>query len=242
MMKSLPNQKDPVLVLGSKPDSILPDIRPVHIYAANAAALKSKTYRELNPDVQLTCIVDGRGILEESLQKVIYECAPNRIITKNPCLHSLNDLFPDFKNRGVRLEDRNKRDIYYFQHSIFGRRTYWAEWLKLTTRSRLKNPFKVPKILYNLVRDKYPRGTSSGLFSVIMAATEYPEHPIVTSGISLQGGGHFNQIGYFSSARGKIDKYLCRSLPADIKKNLYTVDPSMAANGGVQMAHLASLT
>jgi len=241
MKKSASNHKEPVLVLGSKPDSILPDIRPVHIYAANAAALKAKPYRELNPDVQLTCIVDGKGILEESLQKDINECAPNRIITKNPCPYPLEDLFPDLKNRGVQIEDLSKRDIYYYQHSIFGRRVYWAEWLKLTSRSKLKNPMTVPRIFYNLVREKYPRGTSSGMFSVIMAATEYPDHPIVTSGISLQGGGNFDHVNYFSSARGKIDRFLCRSLPGHLKENLFTVDSLMAKNGGIQMADLAPL-
>lgn len=241
MNKSLPKHKDPVLVLGSKPDSILPDIRPVHIYAANAATLKAKPYRELNPDVPLTCIVDGKGILEEYLQNVVKAAKPNSVITKNPSTRSLDELFPEFKNRGVRTKNMKSRDSYKLQYSILGRRAYWAEWLKLTSIDKLQSPKRIPKILYNLVMEKYPRGTSSGMFCVIVAAVEYPGHPIVVSGISLQGGGHFDHVNYFSSSRGKIDRYLCRSLPGHVKNNLFTVDPMMAENGGIQLAELAPL-
>jgi len=241
MKQALPESKEPVLILGSKEDSILPEIRPIHIYAANAAALKAKPYRELNPDVQLTCILDGKGILEEYLQNVVRDATPNRVITKNPSPRPLDDLFPEFKNSGVYTENMKSRNSYILQHSILGRRVYWGEWLKLTSRDKLKSPIRIPWILYNLVKEKYPRGTSSGMFCVIMAAIEYPGHPIAISGISLQGGGHFDQINFFSSSRGKIDRYLCRSLPDHVKKNLFTVDPLMAKNGGIQLADLAPI-
>ena len=239
MMKSLPNKKDPVLVLGSKPDSMLPDIRPVHIYAANAAALKAKAYRELNPDVQLTCVVAGKTILEEYFQNVVREAEPNRLITKNPCPYPLEELFPEFRNNGVRTERMKRKDSYILQHSFFGRRAYWAEWLKLTSLSKIKNPNRAVRIVYNLLKEKYPTGASSGLFCVIKALTEYPGHPVVISGVSLQGGGHFDQVDYFTSSRGKIDRYLCRSLPDHVKKDLFTVDSLMAKNGGIQLANLA---
>jgi len=239
--KALPDSKDPVLVLGSKPDSILPDISPVHIYAANAAAMRVKPYRELDPEVQLTCIVGGMAILEEYLQNIVSGSEPSRVITKNPCPRPLDDLFPEFKNKGVQTLDRNNKDSYYLQHSILGRRAYWGEWLKLTSQNVLKKPMRIPRLLYNLVREKYPRGTSAGMFCVIMAAIEFPGHPIVVSGISLQGGGHFNKVDYFTSSRAIIDRYLCRSLPVHVKKNLYTVDPLMSENGGVQLVDLSPL-
>lgn len=241
MKKALPETKDPVLVLGSKPDSILPDIRPVHIYTANAAAKRAKPYRELNPDVQLTCIVGGMAILEEYLKKIVKDAEPTRVITKNPCPRPLNDLFPEFRNKGVLTLNRNNKDSYHLQHSILGRKAYWGEWIKLTSQNILQKPTKIPRILYNLLREKYPRGTSAGMFCVIMAAIEFPGHPILVSGISLQGGEHFDQVDYFTSSRGKIDRYLCRSLPGRVKNNLFTVDQLMMENGGVQLADLAPL-
>ena len=241
MKKSLPEGKQPVLVLGSKEDSMLPDIRPVHIYAANAAALKAKLYRELNPDVQLTCVVSGKTVLEEYFQNVIREAKPNRLITKNPCPYPLEELFPEFRNNGVRMERMKRKDSYILQHNLFGRRTYWAEWLKLTSLQKIKHPGRAVRIVYNLVKEKYPTGASSGLFCVIKALSEYPGHPIVMSGISLQGGGHFDQVDYFTSSRGKIDRYLFRSLPDHVKKNLFTVDSLMTENGGVQPADVTPL-
>ena len=44
-----------VLVLGSKPDSVLPDLQVSSIYAANGAAERAKIYKEKYPNTPLIC-------------------------------------------------------------------------------------------------------------------------------------------------------------------------------------------
>lgn len=224
----------PVLVLGSKPDSVLPDVNPKHIYAANAAIEKSMIYRKKNPHVKITSIAGGRAILEDHIRQRIATAKPDRIITKNPCSCSIKELFQELDNF---LETRNLsyKEAYLMQHELLGTRVYWAEWIKLMSGDVLLNPKRFMKQLYTILRERYPRGVSAGVFGIIMALREYPDTPIITCGIGLQGGGHFYKAGELSSHRGRIDRYLFRSLPERLKKNIYSQDMEMVENGKVQL-------
>ena len=44
-----------VLVLGSRPNSVLPDLQVSSIYAANGAAERAKIYKEKYPNAPLIC-------------------------------------------------------------------------------------------------------------------------------------------------------------------------------------------
>ena len=49
-----------VLVLGSKPDSVLPDLQVSSIYTANGAAERAKIYKEKYPNTPLICCAGAR--------------------------------------------------------------------------------------------------------------------------------------------------------------------------------------
>lgn len=233
-INSTPAVQNPVLVLGSKPHSLLPDVDPAHIYAANAAIEKSVLYRKKNPHVKITSIAGGRAILEDHIRDRIAAARPDRIITKNPCARSIGDLFPELD---YFFETRNLsyKEAYQIQHELLGNRVYWAEWLKLMPGNVWLNPKRLVLQLYTLMRERYPRGVSAGVFGIIMALREFPDTPIITSGIGLHGGGHFYKAGELSTHRGRIDRYLFRCLPEQLKKNIFTQDVEMVEYGKVHL-------
>ena len=70
------------LVIGSKPGSNLPDIRPKKIYSANGAAIRVKPYLK-NNSVDLTAIMSsGAAVKQEECMKVL-EVNPQSVVLRS---------------------------------------------------------------------------------------------------------------------------------------------------------------
>ena len=52
--------KKNILVLGSKPGSMLPNIKVEKIYTANGAAEKAQKYLDRFPNTRITAVIGGR--------------------------------------------------------------------------------------------------------------------------------------------------------------------------------------
>ena len=54
-----------ILVLGSKPDSKLPDIKVEHIYSANGAAERAAEYKKKYPNIKHTALIGSKEFSEQ---------------------------------------------------------------------------------------------------------------------------------------------------------------------------------
>jgi len=66
-----------ILVVGSKPDSMLPDLKVEEILTANGAAEKAKKYIEKFENTKFTAVIGGSEFLKNSQVK-------KRVINSNP--------------------------------------------------------------------------------------------------------------------------------------------------------------
>jgi hypothetical protein len=207
--------KDYILVLGSKPDSILPDINPVAIYTANDAAILAKKYKEKDESVYLTCIVGSGAIAEKKdMQKRVIEVNPDRVIARRNKADIKKILGSSLPN--AELFNISDKDQYILQRKTFGLRVIKAEMMvhdlffeKL--KKIIKFPIKKPLIL------------STGCFAFLYAAIENPQKKIIISGISLVSGKHFFGNDLFGS-RANADRYLIPKIPNHIRDRSYTLN------------------
>ena len=72
-----------ILVLGSKPDSFIPNLNYSHIYAANGAAEKTVGLRKNSKTVEFTSIVGGLEFLKNlKVQKRVIKSNPDNLISR----------------------------------------------------------------------------------------------------------------------------------------------------------------
>ena len=82
-----------VLVLGSKPDSKLPNIKVSKIYTANGAAERASFYRKKYPENELICTTGASEFARnEHVSKRIINSKPNRLIIRSGVINLPNDL------------------------------------------------------------------------------------------------------------------------------------------------------
>ena len=73
-----------VLVLGSKPDSKLPDLKVSKIYTANGAAERADYYRYKYLDNELICITGASEFVRnEHVSRRIKNSKPNRLLIRS---------------------------------------------------------------------------------------------------------------------------------------------------------------
>ena len=77
-------ENDNVLVLGSKPDSNLPDEKVNKIYTANGAAERANYFRKRYSQNTLTCIVGAREFARnEHVSRRITEARPENFVIRS---------------------------------------------------------------------------------------------------------------------------------------------------------------
>ena len=84
---------NPVLVLGSKPGSIVPNINFSKVYTANGAAERGMIYKQKFSESNLSCCVGMREFLKNNhVREKILASKPNRVIFRT-FERDLSDLF-----------------------------------------------------------------------------------------------------------------------------------------------------
>ena len=104
-----------VLVLGSKPDSKLPNIKVSKIYTANGAAERADFYRKKYPENELICTTGASEFARnEHVSKRIINSKPNRLIIRSGVINLPNDL-----NGFTELKCISNFDQWCFQSNFF---------------------------------------------------------------------------------------------------------------------------
>jgi hypothetical protein len=221
-----------VLVLGSKPDSNLPDEKVNKIYTANGAAERASYFRKRYSQNTLTCIVGAREFARnEHVSRRITEARPENFVIRSGII----DLPLKLKNY-TKLIFLSNEEQWNFQSKFFKNK-------KITlflseTFHQLGFVNKISHIL-RFIKNKNIWGVSTGFYAILLALEENPNSKIIISGIGMKGGKQFyksersNHFVYDSRAR--VDRFLVKRLLKKYKDRLYTLDADLAEIAGISL-------
>ena len=153
---------NPILVLGSKPESILPKIRFQKIYAANGAAERSNFYKKTNTNLKLTCVAGAKSIdnLDEVRSRII-DSKPDKLVVRfNKSKYS-----KELQDQCI-IETINYADQWNFQKEFFYNPNFSLLIGEFSYKENLKK--KIKKLIKFFFK-KNLQGVSTGFFTILLA-------------------------------------------------------------------------
>jgi len=219
-----------ILVLGSKPESKLPDIRVDKIYTANGAAARASQFRENHPKNQLTCVVGAREFARNDyVSSRVIASKPERIMIVPGAI----DLPLELKGY-TKLICLSDKEQWNFQAKFFINKKIS---LLLAEMYHQENFYS--KIIHILrhIKNRNIQGISRGFYAILLALEENPNSNIVISGIGMKGGKQFyeskrSQLFIYDS-RARVDRYLVNKLLKNYKNRLYSLDSDLIEVSGI---------
>lgn len=240
-----------VLVLGSKPNSKLPDVKVDKIYSANGSAERAIEYKKKYPGIFHTALTAAAEFNENrDVSTRIIKSRPDKLFVRMGKIY-LSDELKKIKeiiymNKKEQLDFQSKFYKYGKLDLIYGETFYY------------ENTFwKIIKHLLMCIRFRGFLGASTGFFSILLAISENPESKVIVSGIGLNEGGHFytseDSYGYLSkkmtkllenkklqlnnkfrnSSRSRVERFLIKRLKKKYKCNIISTDNELVKNGNV---------
>ena len=240
-----------ILVLGSKPDSRLPDTKVEHIYSANGAAERAVEYKKKYPGIKHTALIGSKEFSENQNVK-------SRVINSRPyrlyCRSGSIDLPSELKD--CKLEFLSSKEQLNFQSRFYKFGVFDI---------LLGEIFFYETSFFELIKHTYACltyrgfwGVATGFYSFLLALYEHPDAKIIVSGIGLVEGGHFytskDSYGYVSersqrlikegkkslqnkfrnTSRCRVERFMISRLKNFFKKRIISVDDEMVKYGKVQ--------
>ena len=127
-----------VLVIGSKPNSIIPNFPINKVYTANGAAERAKEYQKYFPKSNLTCLVGDLEFEKNiNVKKRIIEAYPNRIIVRGSKIH-----LPEKLERNCELKYLSFIKQQNFQAKFFRGGNFTIIYSELLREIKIKNKIK----------------------------------------------------------------------------------------------------
>lgn len=221
-----------VLVLGSKPDSKLPDMQVSKIYTANGAAERADLYRKKYQENELICITGASEFARnEHVSKRIINSKPKRLIIRSGII----DL-PSVLNGYTKLKCLSNSSQWFFQSNFFRLGLFS---LFISEFYHQKNMLDKIVHVIKAVKNRKIQGISTGFFAILLALIENPNSNIIISGIGMKGGKQFyksDRSNYFVyDSRARVDRFLVKQLLKKYKERLYTLDLDLAEVSGVRL-------
>ena len=238
-----------ILILGSKPDSMFPDVKVKKIYSANGAAERALDYKLRYPNVPHVALISSREFEEnDKVRNRVIKSKPDRIYCSPGSAPIPNELI-DTPFETLSIQER-----FYFQSKFYKLKSLDMYFGELLYEKKI---FDKIKHIYRCISYKGFDGVTTGLYSIMLAAVENPEAKIIVSGIGLVEGGHFYEkdaYGYISkrqvelikkgkkihgnkyrnTARSRVERFLVGRFKNNFKKNILTVDDSMVKYGSIK--------
>jgi len=212
-----------VLVLGSKPESKLPNIDVSKVYSANGAAERALNYFNKFGKKELTCVCGSMEFFKnEEVRSRVIKAEPSFIYFRSGKIDREN-LNQYIKNTKFVSLSRNEQILFqsqFLKYRIFS--ILRAEW---NHEKDFKSKFKH---LFKIFRQGGMLGASTGLYSIMLAKFENPSKKILVSGIGIKsiGDSFYGTIG--TTKRVHVDKKIFFDLDDSIKDNLSTTDQEMS--------------
>lgn len=212
---------DPVLVLGSKPNSIIPDLNFNKIYAANGAAERGYFVKKKNYNTKLNCIVPMREFLKnENVKKRVLDSKPDRVVFRT-FERDIKELFSE----KCKIENLSWKEQFQIQCDYVKFSPYSIYLGEIQRNENISDKFKY---FLKCALKKQFLGISTGFFSIILAHKENPFSDIVVSGIGMTGGKHFYKSErskkYNYTSRSRVDRFVSKFIVNSIKSKIYSVD------------------
>ena len=221
-----------ILVLGSKPESKLPDQDVQKIYTANGSAERSIYYRKKYSNNVLTCITGAREYLRnEHVSTRINKSIPDNIIIRSGKIK-----LPQSLENKTKLTCLTNTAQWNFQAKFFKNKKISLFLGELQHQDNfLKKIVHVAKGLKN----NSIQGISTGFFCILTALEENPDSKIIISGIGMKGGKQFyksERSNFFVyDSRAKVDRYMMNSIIYSYKERLFTTDFDLFETTGIKM-------
>ncbi|MDB4157382.1 hypothetical protein N9586_00470 [Candidatus Pelagibacter sp.] len=213
-----------ILVLGSKPGSMLPDINVDKIYTANGAAQRANYFRKKHLKNVLTSIIGAREFTRnENASNRVISSKPERIVIRSGKV----DLPFELKNY-TKLICLSNYEQWNFQSKFFINKKIS---LLLAELEHQENFFSKLTHFLTTIKHKNIQGVSTGFYGILLALEENPHSNIIISGIGMRGGKQFYKSErsnlFVYDARARVDRYLVTKLLENYKSRLYTLDSDL---------------
>ncbi len=221
-----------VLVIGSKPDSKLPNFQISKIYTANGAAERANRYQKIFPKTNLTCLVGDLEFEKNiNVKDRIINALPNRMIVRGTKIHLPEKLKQNCELKYLSFTHQLNFQSKFFRGGIFS--VIYSEFLR-----EIKVNDRIKYFLKKLKNFEF-QGVSTGFFSILKAIEENPNSNILITGIGMSGGKQFypneRNKSYDYTARSRVDRFLVKKLKKKYKKNIYTTDEDLLENGNIKL-------
>tara|TARA_B100000989_G_scaffold260710_1_gene211400 strand:- start:418 stop:1176 length:759 start_codon:yes stop_codon:yes gene_type:complete len=238
-----------VLVLGSKPESKLPNIEVKKIYSANGAAERALKYKQKYHNVEHVALIGAKEFEQnQNVSNRVIFSRPDKLIVR---MGKIN--IPSALKQTKEIIYTDQLEQYNFQSKfyklgkidlIFGE-TFFYE----------LNPYKMLKHLLMCLRFRGFLGASTGFYSILLALFENPDCDVIVSGIGLVEGGHYytskDSYGFISktttdmikskkmaldnkfrnTSRCRVERFLINRVKEKFKKRIISTDDTMVYHG-----------
>ena len=220
-----------ILVLGSKPNSFLPDINVEKIYTANGAAEKAENFRKFYSNNQLISICGATEFARnEHVSKRIIHAKPQRLIIRSGIIELPKSLNDQTKLYCYSNFEQLKFQSVFFNYSFIS--LFLAEFFHQDSLIK-----KISHVLKGIKNERL-QGISTGFFAILLAIHENPDSNIIVSGVGMKGGKQFyhseRSNTFVYDSRAKVDRFLAKRLKPIFKKKLFSVDEELVENGKIQ--------
>ena len=236
-------------MLGSKPDSMLPDIKVNRVYSANGAAERAILYKKKYPETEHIALTGAKEFLENNnVSRRVIMSKPDKLIVRMGKIKIPKEL-----ENTKEILFTNQSDQFNFQSKfykfgkfdlIFGESFFYE-----------LNPIKMIKHIKMCSMYRGFLGASTGFYSILLALYENPDCDVIVSGIGLVEGGHYytarDSYGFVSkttkdlisrnkikldnkfrnTSRCRVERFLINRIKEKYKKKIISTDETMSYHG-----------
>ena len=217
-----------IVVIGSKPNALLPNIKAAWVFSANGAAEKGDFFCKKLKIFNHSSIVGTKEFEKNpEVSKRVMKSDLCEIIFRYGSLSS-----PNFKfNNKIKIIEFSKFNQFIFQKNFFKNSIF-----DLLYSETLYKKYFFNKLIYffHCLTQKGFLCSSTGLFSILYALERFPNHKIIISGIgptkNIDSHYYDNSTNYVS--RSRVDDRLFKKIKFNYKKRIISTDFELSKKYG----------
>ena len=210
--------KEKILILGSKPNMIIPLLDFKKIYSSNASAEIAQKYQKIINLIPHICIVGAKNFIKiPEIQNRIVSSQPHELV-----IRSYKDKYINYFNNNL---SKKKFISNYDQIKIQSKFLNFGLYdLIISEISYEISIYKKMKYMIKCLLHNEFLGFSTGIFAALYALKENPNSQVFLSGIGFQGGDHYYGSGSMTQNRARVDRNMFDRLKKKYLDNIFIFD------------------
>ena len=210
--------KEKILILGSKPNMIIPLLDFKKIYSSNASAEIAQKYQKKINLIPHICIVGAKNFIKiPEIQNRIVSSQPHELV-----IRSYKDKYINYFNNNL---SKKKFISNYDQIKIQSKFLNFGLYdLIISEISYEISIYKKMKYMIKCLLHNEFLGFSTGIFAALYALKENPNSQVFLSGIGFQGGDHYYGSGSMTQNRARVDRNMFDRLKKKYLDNIFIFD------------------